>query len=155
MMPKGELIGIQFEVWDPESIKKYSVLHVTKPVTYDQNLPTPEGLFDPKLGTIDRYIDCDTCNGNMITCPGHMGHVELSRPIFHPGFFQDVLKILRCVCWNCAKLLIEKKDIAQKHYNYISKQATEGGKLKVCSNCLPENDDDDDDEQTPKKTSNF
>lgn len=152
MIPKADLLGIQFEIFDPKSIKKYSVLHVTKPVTYDQNLPTPEGLFDPKLGTIDRYIDCDTCNGSMITCPGHMGHVELARPIYHPGFFQDVLKILRCVCWNCAKILLDKKDITQKDYNIISKHTTEGGKLKICPHCLPDEEDEEEATvQTPKK----
>lgn len=50
MLEKKSIKGIQFNVWNPESIKNYSVLHVTLPVTYDQNLPTPGGLFDPKLG---------------------------------------------------------------------------------------------------------
>ena len=100
--------GIQFGIWAPESIRDYSVLEVTLPVTYDQSLPTPGGLFDPKLGTINKYITCGTCEQNMDTCPGHFGHVELARPVFHPGLINDVMKIMRCVCNGCAGLLMDK-----------------------------------------------
>ena len=69
----------------------------------------------------------------MSECSGHFGHIELARPVFHPGmqvhdcfpivakhptsgFIVKVKKILECVCVNCGKL---KADIVS-HINISS-----------------------------------
>ena len=41
--------------------------------------------MDPRMGTIDRNFKCQTCGEGMSECPGHFGHIELARPVFHPG----------------------------------------------------------------------
>lgn len=41
--------------------------------------------MDPRLGTIDRNFKCQTCGEGMSECPGHFGHIELARPVFHIG----------------------------------------------------------------------
>eukprot|EP00771_Trimastix_marina_P000587 gnl/Trimastix_PCT/1604.p1 GENE.gnl/Trimastix_PCT/1604~~gnl/Trimastix_PCT/1604.p1 ORF type:complete len:1642 (+),score=662.43 gnl/Trimastix_PCT/1604:291-4928(+) len=46
----------------------------------------------------------------MAECPGHFGHMELARAVYHVGFLPMVVKILRCVCFNCSKLLIDQRD---------------------------------------------
>ena len=43
------------------------------------------GLMDPRMGTIDRNFKCQTCGEGMAECPGHFGHIELARPVFHIG----------------------------------------------------------------------
>lgn len=43
--------------------------------------------MDPRMGTIDRNFKCQTCGEGMSECPGHFGHIELARPVFHPGAF--------------------------------------------------------------------
>jgi DNA-directed RNA polymerase II subunit RPB1 len=43
----------------------------------------------------------------MAECPGHFGHIELARPVFHAGFMIKVKKILECVCFNCGKLKVD------------------------------------------------
>lgn len=43
------------------------------------------GLADPRMGTIDRNFKCATCGEGMAECPGHFGHIELARPVFHVG----------------------------------------------------------------------
>jgi hypothetical protein len=45
-------------------------------------------------------------SGNMTECPGHFGHIELAKPVFHVGFIKQTIKILRCVCFYCSKLLV-------------------------------------------------
>lgn len=42
----------------------------------------------------------------MVECPGHFGHLELAKPVFHIGFLNKTIKVLRCVCFYCSKLLI-------------------------------------------------
>ena len=80
------------------------------------------GLSDPRLGTIDRNFKCATCGEGMAECPGHFGHIELSRAVFHvgtsprhshparpadgppAGFLTKVKKILESICVLCGKL---------------------------------------------------
>ncbi|TRM63029.1 hypothetical protein BD626DRAFT_497365 [Schizophyllum amplum] len=49
-------------------------------------------------GTHRLKIGCQTCGEGMSECPGHFGHIELARPVFHPGrFIVKVKKILECI----------------------------------------------------------
>jgi len=66
------------------------------------------GLSDPRMGTVDRKIKCETCMAGMAECPGHFGHLELAKPMFHIGFIKTVLSIMRCVCFNCSKILADE-----------------------------------------------
>lgn len=43
----------------------------------------------------------------MTECPGHFGHIELAKPVFHVGFLVKTMKVLRCVCFFCSKLLVD------------------------------------------------
>lgn len=61
-----------------------------------------------RLGTNDRNFKCATCNGSMNECPGHFGHLELAKPVFHVGFVSKIKKILECVCFFCSKLKADK-----------------------------------------------
>ena len=63
--------------------------------------------MDPRQGVIDRTSKCHTCAGNMAECPGHFGHIELAKPVFHIQFIQKIIKVLRCVCHFCSRLLID------------------------------------------------
>ena len=60
------------------------------------------------MGVTETGEICGTCGQKNIHCPGHFGHVELARPIYNFHFIQDTLKILKCVCYKCSKLLIDK-----------------------------------------------
>lgn len=83
-----------------------SVAKIEHPETYDMatGIPKAGGLLDMRLGTNDRNLKCATCFGNMVECPGHFGHIELVRPVFHIGYIGKVKKILECVCFFCSKL---------------------------------------------------
>lgn len=85
-----------------------SVCKIESSETYDRGKPKMGGLSDPRLGTIDRHTKCETCAGSMAECPGHFGHLELAKPMFHIGFLKTVLSILRCVCYNCSKVLADE-----------------------------------------------
>ena len=68
------------------------------------------------MGANQKGQRCRTCNctyersQDVNDCPGHFGHIELARPVYHVGFIEDVVKILRCVCYHCSKLLIDTSD---------------------------------------------
>jgi len=77
------------------------------PETMEGGRPKLGGLNDPRQGTVDRNSRCMTCAGTMTECPGHFGHIELAKPVYHIGFLTKTIKILRCVCFYCSKLLID------------------------------------------------
>ncbi|EJP70630.1 RNA polymerase Rpb1 [Beauveria bassiana ARSEF 2860] len=103
---------IQFGMLSPEEIKNMSVAHILYPETMEENKTTPRdgGLNDPLLGSIDRQFKCKTCSQPMSECPGHFGHIELAKPVYHPGFIKKVKKVLEIVCHNCSKVLADESD---------------------------------------------
>ena len=101
--------GVQFSISSPEDIRKHSVVEVTKFETYEKDIPVIKGLFDIRMGVTERDVICNTCNQKHDKCPGHFGHIELARPVFNFHFIQMVLKLLKCVCYKCSKLLIDKE----------------------------------------------
>ena len=89
------------------------------PYTMEGGRPKIGGLMDPRQGVVDRKSKCQTCAGNMTTCPGHFGHIELSKPVFHIGYLTKAVKLLRCVCFYCSKLLIDPvSPLPSSHYIY-------------------------------------
>jgi len=70
-----------------DSQKAISVAKIEHPEVMDEATHKPKmgGLMDPRMGTIDRNFKCQTCGEGMSECPGHFGHIELARPVFHPG----------------------------------------------------------------------
>ncbi|KAI0344206.1 beta and beta-prime subunits of DNA dependent RNA-polymerase [Trametopsis cervina] len=113
--PIRKVKEVQFGILSPEEIKAYSVAKIEHPEVMDETTHKPKtgGLMDPRLGTIDRNFKCQTCGEGMSECPGHFGHIELARPVFHPaGFIVKVKKILECVCVNCGRLKADISDPA-------------------------------------------
>ena len=100
--------GLQFSIMSPDEIRKGSVVEVTKHETYDKDTPVVKGLFDLRMGTTDLGKVCNTCGLKNTECPGHFGHIEMARPIYYWHFIDIVIKVLKCVCFRCSKLLINK-----------------------------------------------
>jgi len=138
--------GIQFSVMSADEIKRMSVAEIVSTDTYSGNEPIIGGLFDSRMGVIENDKICKVCMQKNTFCPGHFGHVELAKPIFHMQFFDVVRKILKCVCFRCSSLLVDpddpdickfinKKISRQKKFDFIYKQCS---KVKRCGTCNPD-----------------
>jgi DNA-directed RNA polymerase II subunit RPB1 len=101
--------GIQFSVLGPEEVVRRSVVEVTKTDTYNGTEPVIGGLFDPRMGVLEHNRICATCEQKNIFCPGHFGHIQLARPVFHPMFFGIAHKLLKCVCFRCSRLVVSTR----------------------------------------------
>ncbi|RZF37892.1 hypothetical protein LSTR_LSTR009992 [Laodelphax striatellus] len=99
---------VQFGILSPDEIRRMSVTEggICYPETMEAGRPKLRGLMDPRQGVVDRLSRCQTCAGNMSECTGHFGHIDLAKPVFHVGFVTKTIKILRCVCFYCSKLLV-------------------------------------------------
>lgn len=98
--------GIQFSVLSPDEILKRSVCEITKTDTYSGNEPVVNGLFDIRMGALELNRLCGTCGLKASQCPNHMGHIKLETPLYHAMFFDNVRKLLKCVCFHCSKLIV-------------------------------------------------
>lgn len=99
---------VQFGILSPDEIRRMSVTEggIQYAETMEGGRPKLCGLMDPRQGVIERTSRCQTCAGNMTECPGHFGHIDLAKPVFHIGFITKTIKILRCVCFYCSKMLV-------------------------------------------------
>ena len=105
----SKIIGIQFSILSPHEIQKGSVAEIVNRDTYVNNKPVLGGLFDPRMGVLEPGFICPTDGLDYIQTPGYFGHINLSRPVFYIQYLATILKILRCVCIKCSKLLINKE----------------------------------------------
>ncbi|KAG1152753.1 hypothetical protein G6F37_000401 [Rhizopus arrhizus] len=111
-VPLRRVDAIQFGILSPEEIKAMSVSKIEFPELYEEGTQKPRvgGLLDPRMGTIDRNYKCQTCGEGMAECPGHFGHIDLAKPVFHIGFLTKIKKILECVCFHCSKLKVDQSN---------------------------------------------
>ncbi|KAJ7408439.1 DNA-directed RNA polymerase I subunit RPA1 [Willisornis vidua] len=88
VVPWRRLVGVSFEMYTAEEIRKLSVKPITNP-QYLDNLgnPAANGLYDLALGPPDSKEVCATCMQNFSNCPGHFGHIELPLTVYNPLFF--------------------------------------------------------------------
>ncbi|CAN0181755.1 unnamed protein product, partial [Ectocarpus sp. 13 AM-2016] len=134
----------QFGILSPDEVRQMSVLQkvkvndvdipegVTKYDLYKDGSAVYGGANDPRMGTLDFNTRCRTCDctytgigGNQVNdCPGHFGHMELARPVYHCGFLDVTLKVLRSVCFHCSRLRFDKSDMKYKRALLIKNPKT-------------------------------
>ena len=107
-IPSSQIIGVRFSLLSPEEIRRGSVAEITSRDTYINDRPVIGGLFDPRMGVLDPGLICPTDGLNYINTPGYFGHIELARPVYYIQYLSTILKMLRCVCFKCSNLLINK-----------------------------------------------
>jgi len=109
----SKVVGIQFGILSPEEIRNGSVAEITSKDTYVNNKPVIGGIFDPRMGVGEPGMICPTDGLDYMQSPGYFGHLELARPVFYIQFLSTVVKVLRCVCFKCSKILISKEKYKQ------------------------------------------
>jgi len=109
----SKIIGLQFSILSPEEIRKGSVAEINSRDTYVNNKPIIGGLFDPRMGVLEPGLICPTDGLDYMQTPGYFGHIELARPVFYIQYLSTILKVLRCSCFKCSKLLISKEKYKQ------------------------------------------
>ena len=140
----SRVIGIQFSILSAEEIRKSSVAEITSRDTYINNKPVIGGLFDPRMGVSDPGLICPTDGHNYMKTPGYFGHINLARPVFYIQYLNTILKILRCICIKCSKLLISKSKYeyilkwdSRKRWQYVFSLASKVGRCgdDTCDGC--------------------
>jgi len=105
----SRIVGIQFSMMSPEEIERNSVVEITSRETYNNNKPVIGGLFDPRMGVLEKGFICPTDGLNYIHTPGYFGHMKMARPVFFIQHLKQIIGICKCVCFKCSRLLIDKE----------------------------------------------
>ena len=109
----SKIIGIQFSMLSPEEIRKNSVVEI---VSRD----SIGGLFDAKMGVLEKGLYCPTDGLTYMDTPGYFGHMEMAMPVFFVQHIKDIIKICKATCFKCSKLLINKNN-----YTHLLKMTPE------------------------------
>jgi len=127
----SKIVGVQFSMLSPEEIRRNSVVEITSRDTYINNKPCINGLFDVRMGVMENSMICPTDGHNYLNCPGYFGHIELAKPVFFIQHLKEVIKICRCICFACSKLLINKNQhkhvldmTGEDRWEYVSNLAS-------------------------------
>ena len=128
------VVGIQFSIMGPEEIRNRSVVEITTHDTYDKDVPVIKGIFDSRMGVTDSGKICATCGQRNINCPGHFGHIELAKPIYNYHFINHLIKILKCVCFRCSKLLIDIDSLSDDFFKMTNENRFQYI-YNMCSKC--------------------
>jgi len=130
---------LQLCLMNPDEIRKGSVCEILYPDTYEGDEPKPNGLFDLRMGTVDKNGICATCYCSNDLCPGHFGRIELAEPVYNINYIDFVKKTMKCVCIRCSNILVNKSDekIQRKLKGKSNKQRfeiiyNESQKIKKC-----------------------
>jgi DNA-directed RNA polymerase beta' subunit len=104
----------------PEEIQRNSVVEIVSRETIVNNKLMVGGLFDSKMGVLEQGLYCPTDGLTYIDSPGYFGHIELAKPVFFIQHIKDIMKICKCVCNKCGKILINKNiSIGMKKINVL------------------------------------
>ncbi len=142
----NKIQSVDFTILTNKDVKRYSAVSkdpfgINVPESYDNYEPKKGGLVDLRLGTCDPYLNCTTCGLNTNECPGHFGHTELSEPVFHFGFLNNLKTVLQCICFKCTNIIIEKDNktverIMRKKEKHRLKELREISKTSAyCYHC--------------------
>ena len=144
------IAGINFAVFSPAEVRKYSVAEITQPETYDEDgMPVQGGLMDSRLGTLEPGQKCGTCGNTAGRCPGHFGHIELAEPVLHIAFVDEINRLVQTTCRSCGRVLLPQQELDAYRTKLASQSdftpslvesvakeiATKAKKVKLCPHC--------------------
>lgn len=110
-MAAPRISRIKFGILSPEEIRKMSVTQIVTLDVYDNDgAPIDGGIMDRRLGAIEPGEVCPVCGNTRENCPGHFGHIELAKPVIHPGFAKHVLTYLKSTCRVCGRIKLTEEE---------------------------------------------
>ena len=136
-METHKIVNVQFGLLNPKEIIRMAVCKIDQlTVTDKDGFPVNNGINDIRMGIVDKTIFCKTCGSNFTDCCGHFGYIELVKPVFHIGYLETIRKILRCVCFKCARILCHNE---QKFKAYAKVKNAKKRQLLVFNLCKGKN----------------
>ncbi|OON21796.1 RNA polymerase Rpb1, domain 2 [Opisthorchis viverrini] len=104
----GQFERLGFRFYNRDDIRLLSVRQVTNELAFDKftGRGVDGGLHDASMGTapFPEKDLCGHCGLDFFACPGHFGHIEFSKPVFNPLFFDLLFKLMKAFCFGCFRI---------------------------------------------------
>lgn len=124
-----EVVSVSFGVMSDKDILAASACEINKPTFSGE----PGSVYDPRLGSIQNNVECETCSGSIWTCPGHFGHINLCIPIIL--YHKQTTLLLKCFCHSCCRLLATEEELKLNSISGFVATANFLAGLKSCTRC--------------------
>lgn len=134
--PSSDIANVGFRLYSFEDLRKNARVKIT-------GTDSMNGINSTLTGTSDLNSVCKTCHGDIQTCPGHIGYIELVEPIVYPAryFVTDIVNLLKSICTDCGSLVLSKESIEeivrylpQDESRRLAAIAKESAIAKTCHN---------------------
>jgi len=112
--PFSNIGSIQFGIWNPDEIKKYSIKNITFSQIGNKLRPSIDELNSEKFGVLEKNQLCSVDESNLINCPGYFGHVELTKPVYNINYLSIVKKILQSINFYTSEILIDYNTVEMR-----------------------------------------
>jgi DNA-directed RNA polymerase III subunit RPC1 len=114
-----------------QDIVAQSTVEITDRKLFDLNNDRAivrHGPLDGRMGISNKTGTCETCGQSLQDCNGHFGHLKLTLPAFHVGYFKKTMTILQNICKDCSRVLLEEdqrrsflRDLRRPHLDNLRK----------------------------------
>lgn len=132
-LPEFMIESVVWTVYTLEELIAISVVRVTRPEKEGTN-----SVNDARMGIMDPTHNCASCRRDIFECPGHIGHIEFAKPMYHILAIRDIIKVLNCVCQSCGDLLANEDEIARIKLYPVNQRLTHLEKISVGKLCRRE-----------------
>lgn len=109
-----DIKGVQMMFMAEEEIGRLSEVNIKHDDKEEKTGNLSGTISDPRMYPNSRGVVCSTCLLPEIICPGHLGRIELVRPIINIWAYKQVISVLESICHECGTLLMEP-DTAKRY----------------------------------------
>ena len=124
-----ELESISFGIMSTEDIINSATCEINV-----ASMSTDKGCInDLRLGTVHPRVNCETCKGGILKCPGHFGYIKLNIPIII--FQKEACMFAKCFCFHCKRILCSLDEIKLAGIKTYEKSISHVSKQDLCFHC--------------------
>ena len=100
--------AIQFGIYSPAEIIKAGAVEVKHADVLEAGKIKKNGVLDLRLGPCENGPKCGTCGKDVKWCPGHFGYIRLKTPVANILFVNNIIDVLKCICFHCSRVLLNR-----------------------------------------------
>ena len=130
-MFKRLIKAIEFSISSDQDVLSQSVVEVLHGKIPRVQEGLCNTLYDLRMGTIEKGVNCETCSMDCTKCKGYFGHIALAVPAVNPIYLKQLKWIVKYICKKCKR--ITRQHRSTKNYRQAAS----------CFHCLaPQTSDD-------------
>lgn len=113
-----EISKIKFGILSSKEIKDYATVEITNGKVTVEQQHAGGTVYDPRMGPTKG--NCVQCGLDTIQCNGHMGYINLKKPLINPIFLSHVVILLKFVCFHCHQFVLNKQHMQLRGLSVFS-----------------------------------